>query len=105
MSSRISDAIRRLPVLSRPPRRRLRKPLARPAGVRNAPLPRPARAPYILTLSGRRRVRRNLPEAVVPYLRMSGRWLEEHGFNIGADVQVLVEPGRITLVSKVSTHE
>jgi hypothetical protein len=37
-------------------------------------------------------VRRTLPEAVVPYLRMSGRWLEEHGFAIGSGVRVLVEP-------------
>ena len=80
MSSRVSDAVLRLPVLSRLPRRRLRKPLARVAGARKAPPPRPARAPYILTLSARRVVRRNLPEAAVPYLRMSGRWLEEHGF-------------------------
>ena len=93
MSSRVSDAIRRLPVLSRPPRRRLRKPLARVTGARKAPPPRRARAPYILTLSARRVVRRNLPEAVVLYLRMSGRWLEEHGFAIGAVGQVAVEQG------------
>jgi hypothetical protein len=53
----------------------------------------------MLTLSARRVVRRNLPEAVVPYLRMSGRWLEEHGFAIGSGVQVLVEHGRVTLIS------
>jgi hypothetical protein len=41
-----------------------------------------------------------MPEAVVPYLRMSGRWLEEHGFAIGADVQVLVEQSRVTLISR-----
>jgi hypothetical protein len=44
--------------------------------------------------------RRTLPEAVVPYLRMSGRWLEEHGFVIGSGVQVLVEQGRVTLISE-----
>jgi hypothetical protein len=33
------------------------------------------------------------------YLRMSGRWLEEYGFVIGADVQVLVEQRRVTLIS------
>ena len=99
MSSRASDAVLRLPVLSHPPRRRLRKPLARATGARKATPPRPARPPYILTLSARRVARRNLPEAVVPYLRMSGRWLEEHGFAIGSDVQVVVEHGRVTLIS------
>ena len=99
MSSRVSDAILGLPVLSRPSRRRLRKPLARPTPARKAPAPRPARAPYILTLFARRVVRRNLPEAVVPYLRMSGRWLEEHGFAIGSRVQMLVEHGRVKLIS------
>jgi hypothetical protein len=104
MTSRIADAILMLPVLSRPRRRRLRKPIALPAGARNAPQRRPARAPQMLTLSARRVERRNLPEVVVPYLRMSGRWLEEHGFVIGAGVRVVVEQGRIVLVSDVATH-
>jgi hypothetical protein len=30
---------------------------------------------------------------------MSGRWLEEHGFAIGSCVQVVVEHGRVTLIS------
>jgi hypothetical protein len=50
--------------------------------------------------SSRRIPRQTMPEAVVPYLRMSGRWLEEHGFAIGADVQVLVEQSRVTLISR-----
>jgi hypothetical protein len=99
MSSRLSDAIRRLPALSRPRRRRVRKPMDRSVEARKEPQPRPARAPYVLTLSSRRIVRRTLPEAVVPYLRMSGRWLEEHGFAIGSGVQVVVEHGRVTLLS------
>ena len=99
MSSRLSDAIRRVPVLSRQRRRRVRKPVERPVAARNEPQARPARPPYALTLSARRVVRRNLPEAVVPYLRMSGRWLEEHGFAIGSAVQVVVERGRVTLIS------
>ena len=28
----------------------------------------------------------------MPYVRMSGRWLEKHGFAIGSGVQVVVEP-------------
>ena len=67
--------------------------------ARNEPQARPARPPYALTLSARRIARPNLPEAVVPYLRMSGRWLGEHGFAIGSGVQVLVEVGRVTLIS------
>jgi hypothetical protein len=43
-----------------------------------------------------------MPEAIVPYLRMSGRWLEEHGFVVGSCVQVLVEHGRVTLVSEAA---
>ena len=100
MSSPLSDAIRRLPTLSRPRRRRVRKPMERPVEDRKEAQPRPARAPYVLTLSSRRIVRRTLPEAVVPYLRMSGRWLEEHGFAIGSGVQVVVERGRVTLISE-----
>jgi hypothetical protein len=34
---------------------------------------------------------------------MSGRWLEEHGFAIGSGVQVVVEQGRVTLIS-AATH-
>lgn len=100
MTSRISDALRRVPILARPRRRRVRKPVVRPAAPRREPQPRPARAPYVLTLSSRRIPRRSLEEAHVPYLRMSGRWLEEHGFPIGAAVQVRVEHGRVTLISE-----
>jgi hypothetical protein len=74
------------------------EPIERVAARRNES--RPARAPHRLTLSSRRIARQTMPEAVVPYLRMSGRWLEEHGFAIGADVQVLVEQSRVTLISR-----
>ena len=95
MSSHLSNAVRYLSVLSSERRRRARK---QRAARRNKP--RSARAPHRLTLSSRRIPRRTMPEAVVPYLRMSGRWLEEHGFAIGADVQVLVEQSRVTLISR-----
>ena len=97
MTSRVADAVLRLPFLGRPRRARVRQSIAR--RTLKVAQPRPARAPYILTLSARRIVRRNLPEVVVPYLRMSGRWLEEHGFAIGTGVQVVVEHGRVTLIS------
>jgi hypothetical protein len=100
MSSRLSDAVRRLPVLSRPRRRRVAKVTDQAVAARKEAQPRPARTPYVLTLSARRIARRNLPDAVVPYLRMSGRWLEEHGFAIGSGVQVVVERGRVTLISE-----
>ena len=53
-------------------RRRVRKVITRPVGVRKESQPRTARAPYVLTFSSRRIARRTLREAVVPYLRMSG---------------------------------
>jgi hypothetical protein len=68
MSSHLSNAVRYFYVLSRARRRRARKPIKR--GVRRNE-PRPARAPHRLTLSSRRVPRRTMPEAVVPYLRMS----------------------------------
>ena len=35
--------------------------------------------------------------APVPYLRMSGQWLEQHGFHAGARVVVSAEDGRLVL--------
>src|SRR4051794_15079170 len=97
MSSHRSNAVHYLSVLSSERRRRARK---QRAARRDEPRRRPARAPHVLTLSSRRIPRQTMPEAVVPYLRMSGRWLDEHGFAIGADVQVLVERNRVTLISR-----
>ena len=97
MTSRVGDAVLRLPFLGRPRRARLRKSVAR--RTHKVAQPRAARAPRILTLSARRVGRRNGSEAIVPYLRMSGRWLEEHGFVIGSGVRVVVERGRVTLIS------
>lgn len=98
MSPRLSNAVRYVSALCRVRLRRARKAIKRGAGRRKKSPP--ARAPQILTLSSRRIPRRTMPEAVVPYLRLSGRWLEEHGFAIGADVQVLVEQSRVTLICR-----
>ena len=98
MSPHPSNAIRYLSALRRARRRRGRKAVTRTAARRKKS--RPARAPHVLTLSSRRIPRRTMPEAVVPYLRLSGRWLEEHGFAIGANVQVVVEQSRVTLISR-----
>lgn len=52
--------------------------------------------------SARHRVafRLTMPDTIVPYLRLSGRWLEEHVFVIGKTVQVRVERGRVTLIAR-----
>jgi hypothetical protein len=36
-------------------------------------------------------------ETPVPYLRISGRWLEQHGFNRGSRVIVTAENGKLVL--------
>jgi Toxin SymE, type I toxin-antitoxin system len=38
-------------------------------------------------------------ETKVPYLRMSGRWLKECGFEIGARVYLTVENGRLIVTN------
>jgi toxic protein SymE len=37
--------------------------------------------------------------SIVPYLRISGRWLEENGFTIGSSVAVHVADGRLILTN------
>ncbi|HEX8253354.1 MAG TPA: SymE family type I addiction module toxin [Thermoanaerobaculia bacterium] len=95
----LDPRVRKLPVLSRPRVRRARKQLDVPTAPPKARPAPAARPPHVLTLAARRIERPDLPAAVVPYLRMSGRWLAEHGFQIGAAVRVVVEQGRVTLIS------
>lgn len=46
----------------------------------------------------RRAVRaRDLPITPMPFLRLQGRWLDEAGFAIGANVRVQVAAGRLVL--------
>jgi hypothetical protein len=99
MSPHMSNAVRYFSESRRARRRRGRKPIKR-AAARRRKSSRPARTPQVLTLSSRRIPRRTMPEAVVPYLRLSGRWLAEHGFAIGANVEVVVEQSRVTLISR-----
>lgn len=40
---------------------------------------------------------RYLPTAPLPFLRLQGRWLDQAGFAIGANVQVVVSPGRLVV--------
>ncbi|MDR3571145.1 MAG: SymE family type I addiction module toxin [Candidatus Pacebacteria bacterium] len=62
----------------------------------------------ILTISSQRRPRpmktfapdhvkfyEDLPPA--PWIRLSGRWLEEAGFEISGRIRVVVESGRLTI--------
>jgi hypothetical protein len=40
---------------------------------------------------------RNLPSAPMPFLRLRGRWLDQAGFPIGANVRVEVSAGRLVV--------
>jgi hypothetical protein len=108
MRSHVFNALARHPALARPRRHGARKAAAiavSPAPVSASPVaatpPRvaPSKTPRFLTMSTRRWHRATAREAVVPYLRMSGRWLEEHGFPIGGSVHVTVEQGRVVLTN------
>lgn len=112
MPSRVFNSLRRHPALARP----RRQPAPKPASTAIPPLPvskapaapapprvAPSRTPRFLTLSARRWHRAKSDEAVVPYLRMSGRWLAEHGFAIGDNVRVTAEQGRVILTTGDTT--
>lgn len=107
MPSRVFKALHRHPALARPRRQPATKngPTLAPLPISKAPAtpapPRvaPSRTPRFLTLSARRWHRATSAEAVVPYLRMSGRWLAEHGFEIGGNVYVTAEQGRVILTN------
>ena len=108
MPSRVFTALQIHPALARPRPRRERKRTcttapAPAASAAAAPpkLPRvaPLKTPRFLTVSARRWRRATTDEAVVPYLRMCGRWLEAHGFPIGGNVHITVEQGRVVLTS------
>ncbi|HYK04682.1 MAG TPA: SymE family type I addiction module toxin [Thermoanaerobaculia bacterium] len=108
MPSRVFNALQHHPALARPRRKRARKakPVASPAtsasgpaAQRKPPYVPPIRAPRFLTVSARRWHRATAEEAVVPYLRMCGRWLEAHGFPIGGNVHVTVKQGSVILTN------
>lgn len=52
-----------------------------------------------LTRAVRDRTQRNgyRAQAVVPYLRVQGQWMEQAGFHVGDRVRVQVEQGRLIL--------
>src|SRR5258708_37309327 len=107
--SRPLTALVRLPALARAgegraARRYLRertKAFApeRPAGVTPPQRPDGVRE---LTVTSVQRPRRDRCSrgAYAPWLRLAGRWLEEHGVGIHARVIVKVEPGRLIVTLK-----
>ncbi len=100
MRPRLAASPQRTPVLARPRKRRVRA--RRPAGTSRPGRPfaaPPARVPSVVKMSMMLVPRRTMAEARVPFLRMSGRWLAELGFAIGAPVYVQVEPGRVILTN------
>lgn len=108
MRSRVFNALERHPALARPRRHRARKattiavssaPVSAPPVAPTPPRVAPSKTPRFLTMSARRWHRATASEAVVPYLRMCGRWLEEHGFQIGGSVHITVEQGRVVLTN------
>jgi Toxin SymE, type I toxin-antitoxin system len=113
MPSRVFTALQHHPALARPRRERPRKAkpvvtpataAATPSARRKRPRVAPMKTPRALTVSARRWHRRTADEAVVPYLRMCGRWLEAHGFPIGGNVHVTVEQGRVTITNEATAR-
>lgn len=115
MPSRLLSALQRHPSLSRPRRRAAEAPqppavealsAAEAAGsVAPAPSaaalrkPRRTRTPACLTVDRRFRYTSEPKGETVPLLRMSGHWLEEHGFSIGGNVYVEAGEGRLILTN------
>jgi hypothetical protein len=113
MPSRVFSALHRHPTLFRPRRRAAEAPqapaveaqsVAAAAAVVSPVLPaesascsRPARTPTCITMSSRFLASRSRGGVNVPYLRMSGHWLEQRGFQIGGNVYVEAEQGRLIL--------
>jgi type I toxin-antitoxin system toxin SymE len=116
MRSRRLDKLGELPALARARQRRapVNTPPAAPAlpavvtpewgrsqAAPPAPAPRRSRTPVSLTI-GSRFTGLMVPGrscSIVPYLRISGRWLEENGFTIGSSVAVDVAGGRLVLTN------
>ena len=37
---------------------------------------------------------------LVPFIRLRGLWLQDAGFKIGTEIQIQVEPGKLTITHK-----
>jgi hypothetical protein len=115
MPSRLFSALQRHPKLSRPRRRAADAPqpraveaqadaaapdsaeLAAPAVA--APKPRRTRTPSCIRVSSRFRYTTASHGEHVPFMRLSGHWLEKYGFNIEGDVHIEAEHGRLILTN------
>jgi hypothetical protein len=113
MPPRLLSALRSHPKLSRPRRHAADPPqppavdtppvaaapdTAAPAPpAATPPKPRRTRTPACLTMDRRFRYTSEPKGETVPLLRMSGHWLEEHGFRIGGNVYVEAREGRLIL--------
>lgn len=121
MRSRRLDKLGELPALARARQRRV--PVAAPPAnpplpavvvpgrndlhaVLSVPKPRASRTPDSLTVGSRFRPPVALDDGTfeVPYLRLSGRWLEESGFTIGSSVAVQVADGRLILTNAATVE-
>lgn len=115
MPSRLFSALHRHPKLSRPRRRvaAAAQPPAVPAQTNDAaadsvanepptaepPKPRRTRTPSSVKVASRFRYTSDRDGEVVPLLRLSGHWLEKHGFSIEGDVHIEAEHGRLILTN------
>jgi hypothetical protein len=48
---------------------------------------------------------RGRDQVAVPFIRLSGRWLEQAGFTSGARVEVRVKSGKLLLVLRETTDQ
>jgi|GEM_PF-1426192 len=119
MPSRLLSALHRHPKLSRPRRGAADAPqfpaietqaaaaapdsAASPAPAAAPPKPRRTRTPSCIRVSSRFRYTAASHGEHVPFLRLSGRWLEKYGFNIEGDVHIEAEHGRLILTNN-PTH-
>jgi hypothetical protein len=119
MPSRLLSALHRHPKLSRPRRRAASAPqvpavaseaasaaadsVAPAAGAAEPPKPRRTRTPSCVKVASRFRYTSDRDGEVVPMLRLSGHWLEKHGFSIEGEVYIEAAEGRLILTN-YATH-
>jgi hypothetical protein len=49
--------------------------------------------------------RRNLNNHVVPEIRISGKWIEDMGFKIGDDLQIIYRSGEIRIIAQSHVYQ
>lgn len=119
MPSRLLSALHRHPKLSRPRRRAAAASqshgvaseaaaaaadsVAPAARAAEPPKPRRARTPSCVKVGSCFRYTSGFKGEDVPLLRLSGRWLEKHGFSIEGEVYIEAEKGRLILTN-YATH-